>query len=55
MMIVRARVEDAAVVRDIMRAAFAEYIGLLDRTSSSHKGTVADVERVIREGGAPRG
>jgi ribosomal protein S18 acetylase RimI-like enzyme len=50
--IVRATAGDAAQVRSIMLAAFAEYQGVLRPPSSSHTETVADVEAAITAGGA---
>ena len=50
--IVRARVEDAALVHRIMHAAFGEYRSTLVPPSSSHDETVEFVARAIEQGGA---
>ena len=50
--VVQARPDDAALVHRIMRAAFAEYLGVLDPPSGSNDETVEDVRRAIASGGA---
>jgi ribosomal protein S18 acetylase RimI-like enzyme len=50
--IVPATVEDAPLVHQIMREAFAEYLGVLQPPSGAHSETVSDVEQAIRRAGA---
>jgi ribosomal protein S18 acetylase RimI-like enzyme len=44
--------DDAPLIHKIMRAAFAEYIGVLQPPSSVELETVEDTRRAIEEGGA---
>jgi ribosomal protein S18 acetylase RimI-like enzyme len=44
--------DEAPLVRDLMRAAFAEYLGVLPVESGAHTETVDDVLTVMRRGGA---
>jgi ribosomal protein S18 acetylase RimI-like enzyme len=46
--------DEAPLVRDLMRAAFAEYLGVLPVESGAHTETVDDVLTVMRRGGAVR-
>lgn len=52
LIILQAMPNEGELVYDIMQAAFAEYIGILDPPSAVHTETLEDVERAIEEGGA---
>lgn len=47
-----ATIEDAPLVYEIMQAAFAEYIGVLDPPSGAHAETVDEVIHAMNQGGA---
>ena len=47
-----ASVDDVPLVYQIMQAAFAEYLGVLNPPSGVHAETVDDVTHAMREGGA---
>lgn len=47
--------EEIPIVYDIMRIAFAEYIGKLDPPSGATLATLQDVQKTIQEGGAVLG
>jgi ribosomal protein S18 acetylase RimI-like enzyme len=44
--------DEAPLVREIMRAAFAEYIGVLNPPSGANLETLEDVQKAIAAGGA---
>jgi ribosomal protein S18 acetylase RimI-like enzyme len=48
----RATPEEAPLVLQIMRAAFAEYAGVLNPPSGANHETLADVQKAMCEGGA---
>ena len=50
--ILQAMPDEAPLVYDIMQAAFAEYVGILEPPSAVHTETLDDVVRALEEGGA---
>lgn len=50
--ITEATLDDAPLVYEIMQAAFAEYLGVLQPPSGVHDETLEDVKQAMQQGGA---